>query len=55
MKMDLETFETDFWYGLKKMHCWTAQGQWKMRVDFQNKMDYIHYNGFKVGNTSDKY
>jgi len=50
--------ETDFWYGLKKMHCLTAQCQWEMRVDFQKQdgsWSYIHYNEFRVGNASDKY
>ena len=50
--------ETDFWYGLKKMHCLTAQGQWEMRVDYkaQNGVwDYLHYNQFKVANATDKY
>ena len=50
--------ETDFWYGLRKMHCLTAQGQWEMRVDFKKQngeWTYIQYNNFKVGNASDKY
>ena len=50
--------ETDFWYGLRKMHCLTAQGQWEMRVDYkaQNGVwDYLHYNQFKVANATDKY
>ena len=50
--------ETDFWYGLRKMHCLTAQGQWEMRVDYkaQNGVwNYLHYNQFKVANATDKY
>ena len=49
---------TEFWYGLKSMHCLTQRGQWEMRVDYQlfNKTwSYLHYNQFSVGSASEEY
>ena len=50
--------KSDFWYGLKQLHCLVERGQWEMRVDYQitNKAWYhYHYNQFSVGSASDKY
>ena len=30
-----ENLTTEFWYGLKEMHCLTQRGQWEMRVVYQ--------------------
>ena len=48
----------EFWYGLKSMNCLTKIGQWELRVDFEfenGTRSYLHYNEFKVGNTTDEY
>ena len=48
----------EFWYGLKNMNCLTQTGQWELRIDFEFKnktRSYLHYNEFKVGNTTDEY
>ena len=50
--------KTEFWYGLDAIHCFTENGQWEMRVDYQftNKTwSYFHYNHFSVGKASEKY
>ena len=49
---------TEFWYGLKELHCLTQQGQWEMRVDYQKNdktWSYLHYNQFSVGSASEEY
>ena len=46
------------WYGLKALNCFTENGQWELRIDFQfeNKTwSHLHYKQFKVGNTSAEY
>ena len=49
----------DFWYGLKKLHCLTRNGQWEMRVDYQQTVDgpfsFIHYTNFSMGNSTAEY
>ena len=49
---------TEFWYGLKEIHCLTQRGQWEMRVDYQKNdktWSYLHYNQFSVGSASEEY
>ena len=51
-------FNGEFWYGLKSMNCLTKIGQWELRVDFgfeNGTTSFLHYNEFKVGNTTDEY
>ena len=46
------------WYGLKALNCFTENGQWELRIDFQfinNTWSHLHYKQFKVGNTSAEY
>ena len=46
------------WYGLKVLSCFTENGQWEMRVNFQfenRTWSHLHYTQFKVGNTSAEY
>ena len=46
------------WFGLKALNCFTENGQWELRIDFQfeNKTwSHLHYTQFKVGNTSAEY
>ena len=46
------------WYRLKVLSCFTENGQWELRVDFQfenRTWSHLHYTQFKVGNTSAKY
>jgi len=52
--------QNEFWYGLKKLHCLTRNGQWEMRVDFQISHPSIlngtyHYANFSVGNATQEY
>ena len=50
--------DTEFWYGLKIIHYLTSNGQWEMRVDYQDEYktwSYLHYNNFSVGNASEEY
>ena len=51
--------QTEFWYGLKKLHCLTENGLWEMRVDYQVTADgpfsFIHYTHFSVGNSTEEY
>ena len=49
---------TEFWYGLKELHCLTQRDQWEMRVDYQKNdktWSYLHYNQFSVGSASEEY
>ena len=49
---------TEFWYGLKIIHYLTNNGQWEMRVDYQNddkSWSYLHYNQFSIGSASEEY
>ena len=49
---------TEFWYGLKTIHFLTDNGQWEMRVDYQEndkRWSYLHYNQFSVGSASEEY
>jgi len=49
--------QTEFWYGLKKLHCLTENNQWEMRVDYQvtedSSISFIHYTHFSIGNASE--
>ena len=48
----------EFWYGLKLISCLTQTSHWELRVDFEfenGTRSYLHYNEFKVGNTTDEY
>jgi len=50
--------KTEFWYGLDAIHCFTENGQWEMRVDYQKTdktWSYFHYNQFSVGSASEEY
>ena len=50
--------QTEFWYGLKTLHFLTDNGQWEMRVDYQEnnkRWSYLHYNQFSVGSGSEEY
>ena len=49
---------SEFWYGLRSLHCITSKGTWELRVDFTFTNwtnSYLHYNNFKVGPASDNY
>ena len=46
------------WYGLKALNCFTENGQWELRIDFQfvNKTwSHLHYKQFKVGSANAEY
>ena len=48
---DLE-LNTEFWCGLKWMHCLTKRVEWEMRLDYQKSdktWSYMHYTQFSVG------
>jgi len=50
--------QNEFWYGLKKLHCLTRNGQWEMRVDYQPasiSFRTYHYSNFSVGNATQEY
>jgi len=47
-----------FWYGLQALHCFTQNGHWELRIDFQfenHTWSYLHYNTFSVGSLSQEY
>ena len=47
---------TEFWYGLKEMHCLTQRGQWEMRVVYQkNDKTSTTISSVYIGSTSGKY
>ena len=49
---------TEFWYGLEEIYYLTKNGQWEMRVDYQesNKLRYyIQYNQFGLGSANQQY
>lgn len=52
--------DKDFWYGLEAIHTLTQNGQWEMRVDYQNlnigkTWSYLYYYQFSVGSASQEY
>ncbi|XP_065902393.1 fibrinogen-like protein A [Dysidea avara] len=49
---------TEFWYGLKWLHCLTKSGEWEMRLDYQKSdksWSYMHYTQFSVGTAAQEY
>ena len=49
---------SEFWYGLRSLHCLTSKGTWELRIDFtftNGTKSYLHYNKFKVGPPTDNY
>ena len=49
---------SEFWYGLRSLHCLTNRGLWELRIDltFTNgTTTFLHYNHFRVGPPVDKY
>ena len=49
---------SEFWIGLRSMHCLTGQGKWELRIDFQLKNgteSYLHYKNFAIGSAEDQY
>ena len=50
--------KSEFWYGLRQMHCLTNRGAWELRIDFtfnNGTRYYLHYNHFRVGPSTDNY
>ena len=48
----------EFWYGLRALHCLTAQGGWEMRMDIKltnGTNIFLQYEQFKVASAKDKY
>lgn len=49
---------TEFWYGLKPLHCLTGEGGWQLRVDFKltdGGKNYLLYNRFSIGSVRTQY
>ena len=49
---------TEFWYGLRALHCFTGQGGWEMKMDIwsTNRTHItLQYKEFKVVLAKDKY
>ena len=49
---------SEFWYGLKSIHCLTQNFPWEMKIVFKLKNDNwhgIHYDWFSVGSASEGY
>ena len=49
---------SEFWYGLRSLHCLTSKGTWELRVDFTFTNwtnSYLHYKNFAVGPANDNY
>ena len=52
------SYSSEFWMGLRSMHCLTRQGTWELRVDYtlnNGTKSYLHYNKFAVGPSTDQY
>ena len=52
------SLHSEFWYGLRSLHCITIKGIWELRVDFTFTNwtnSYLHYNNFRVGPATDNY
>ena len=50
--------QTEFWYGLRSLHCLTSKGRWELWIDLTlaNGTDtYLHYNHFSVGSPTTNY
>ena len=49
---------SEFWYGLRALHCLTGQGGWEMRMDIKlanGTSIFLQYEQFKVASAKDKY
>ena len=49
---------SEFWYGLRALHCLTGQGGWEMRMDIKlanGTNIFLQYEQFKVASAKDKY
>ena len=49
---------SEFWYGLKALHCLTGKGGWEMRMDIKLAYGtniFLQYECFKVASAKDKY
>ena len=49
---------SEFWYGLRALHCLTGQGGWEMRMDIKlanGTNIFLQYEQFKVSSAKDKY
>ena len=49
---------SEFWYGLRALHCLTGQGGWEMRMDIKltnGTNIFLQYEQFKVTSAKDKY
>jgi len=49
---------SEFWYGLKALHCLTGQGGWEMRMDIElanGTNTFLQYEQFKVASAKEKY
>ena len=49
---------SEFWIGLRSLHCLTSHGQWELRYDYMltgKTKGYLSYHHFRVGPASDDY
>ena len=49
---------SEFWYGLRALHCLTGQGGWEMRMDIKlanGTNIFLQYEQFKVASAKEKY
>ena len=49
---------SEFWYGLRSLHCLTNRGTWELRIDItysNGTKSHLHYNYFRVGSPTAKY
>ena len=49
---------SEFWYGLRALHCLTGRGGWKMKIDIKlanGTNIFLQYEQFKVASAKDKY
>ena len=57
-EMGFGTLASEFWYGLRALHCLTGQGGWEMRIDIKlanGTNIFLQYEHFKVASAKDKY
>ena len=50
--------KSEFWYGLRPMHCLTNRGTWELLIDFtynNGTKSYLHYDHFRVSPSTDNY
>ena len=57
-EMGFGKLDSEFWYGLKALHCLTSKGSWEMRFNIwlpNGTGIFLYYKQFKVASAKDNY